>query len=99
MGVPLWLSGLSIQHCHRSSSGCCCGTGSISGPDLSSAVGTAKKNIQSLPGVRWDGNKEVELGYLANGSFELFSLFNNVILHWNCILKNLSQVYNFSSLY
>ena len=32
VGVLLWCSGLRIQHCHCSSWGCCCGTGSVSGP-------------------------------------------------------------------
>ena len=31
-GVPLWCSGLRIWSCHCSSSGHCCGTGSILGP-------------------------------------------------------------------
>ena len=34
-GVPLWLSGLRIQHCHCCGSGHCCGTGSIPGPGTS----------------------------------------------------------------
>ena len=33
IGVPLWYSGLRTQHCHCSTSGKCCGTGSIPGPE------------------------------------------------------------------
>ena len=35
LGVPLWLSGLRIHHCHCSGSCCCCSTGSIPGPGTS----------------------------------------------------------------
>ena len=38
-GVPLWYSGLRIQHCYYSGSVCCCGMGSIPLP------GTSPKTI------------------------------------------------------
>lgn len=41
--VPLWHSRLSKWHCHCSSSGHCCGTGLISGRELSHAACVAKK--------------------------------------------------------
>ena len=45
-GVLLWLSGLRIWHCHCSSSGCCCGVGSIPslGTSPSHRHGQKKKN-------------------------------------------------------
>ena len=39
VGVPWWLSGLSIQHCH------CCGTGSIPGPGIFACWVPPKKNL------------------------------------------------------
>ena len=32
LGVPWWLSGLRIWHCHCCGLGCCCGTDSVPGP-------------------------------------------------------------------
>ena len=52
-GVPWWLSGLRIWHCHRYSSGRCCGVGSVSHPGTSACHGCSQitmiiKNIYSL---------------------------------------------------
>lgn len=43
LGVPLWLSRLKIQRCHRSRSGCCYGVRSIPGPGIACMLGSAKK--------------------------------------------------------
>ena len=43
LGVPWWLSELSIQHCHWCGSGCCCGTGSIPGPGISTCLRNSQK--------------------------------------------------------
>jgi len=48
LGVPLWPSGLKIQHCHCSSSGCCCGAGSIPGPGTSMCHGHGQKHENSF---------------------------------------------------
>ena len=42
-GVPLWCSGLRIQHCHCSDSGNCWGTGSTPGPEASKCHGHGQK--------------------------------------------------------
>ena len=56
--VPLWLSGLRIQHCHCSRWGGCCGTGSIPGLRTSMCYRYSKKKKKkkkskqaSKPGV------------------------------------------------
>ena len=41
--VPLWCSGLRIQHCHHRGLGCCCGLGSIPGSGISACHGSCKK--------------------------------------------------------
>ena len=43
-GVPSWLSGLRIQHCHCCVSGHCCGSGSTTGQGTSTWGGCVKKN-------------------------------------------------------
>ena len=45
-GVPLWCSGLKIQHCHCSGLGHCSGTGSTSGAGASTGT-SEKKSISS----------------------------------------------------
>ena len=61
-GVPLWHSGLRIwhcQHCHCSSSGYCCGVGSISGWEIFMCSKCAllhlpkKKEKKILRGASW----------------------------------------------
>ena len=42
-GLPWWLSGLRIWHCHCSCSGCCCDMGSISSPEIFSCCGQGQK--------------------------------------------------------
>ena len=44
IGVPWWLSELRIQCCHFSSSGPCCGTGSVTGPETSTCHKRGQKN-------------------------------------------------------
>ena len=44
LAVPLWSSGLRIWHCHCSSRGHCCGSGSIPGPGTSTCHGHGQKN-------------------------------------------------------
>ena len=42
-GIPWWLIRLRIQHCHYSSSGQCCGSGSIPGRRTSTCRGRGQK--------------------------------------------------------
>ena len=46
IGVPLLCSGLRVWRCHCTSSGCCCGTGSIPGPGTSSCCRCGQKQKQ-----------------------------------------------------
>ena len=39
VGVPWWLSGLRIWHCHCCGSGYCCGSGSVPGLGISAGCG------------------------------------------------------------
>ena len=43
---PLWHNRFRIRCCHCSSSGCCCGMGSIPGPIISTCCGRGAKNEQ-----------------------------------------------------
>ena len=43
LGVPYWLSGLRIWHSHFCGSGCCCGTGLITGPRTSTCYEGGQK--------------------------------------------------------
>ena len=43
VGVPWWLSGLSIRQCHCCGSGYCCGKGSILGQGTSTGCGSSQK--------------------------------------------------------
>ena len=62
-GVPLWCIRLSIQHCHYSSSGCCCGMGSIPGPGISTCCRQKKKKKKKKSGEEDKSiyNKETKL--------------------------------------
>ena len=46
-GVPLWLCGLRIWHCHCSGSGCCCVMGSILAWEHPHAAGQKNKTKQN----------------------------------------------------
>ena len=45
-GVPLWCSGLRVQHCHSRGLGLgrCCGAGSILGSGTSACLGSGQKS-------------------------------------------------------
>ena len=43
LGVPWWLRGLRIQHCHCSILGHCDGSGLIPGPGTSACFGRSQK--------------------------------------------------------
>ena len=53
IGVPLWLSGLRIQHCHCSGSGHSSGAGLIPGPGTSTCHGHSQKPKSKQKTLQW----------------------------------------------
>ena len=55
MGVPWWLSGLRIRHCHCCGLGCCCAVGLISWPRTSACCGARPKRKRTFrKGYHWN---------------------------------------------
>ena len=79
--VPLWLSRIRTQHCHCSSLASCYGTGSLTGPGISTCHSTAKKRkkkkLQSsrqtnfyVVGRCWTGQKNLGLSLMSISSYQ-----------------------------
>ena len=58
-GVPWWLNGFKIQHCHCCVSGYYCSMGSIPGPGISACHRHGQKNnfFKGIKGQYTDGDK------------------------------------------
>ena len=90
-GVPLWCSGLRIQHCHCSGGGCCCGTGSIPGLGNFYMPQKQPKKERETCGVL-DNSKHFQKA--ATRGWQKLFFFNPTILpdiSFECIFSSLTR--------
>ena len=95
-GVPLWCSGLRIQHCHCSGSSCWCGLGWIPGLGLLHALGMVlrqgkEKEIAAKPGslnrlctgdsINWFGYSNLNIQLLEPSA-------KYISLYWKCLFPS-----------
>ena len=68
LGVPRWLSGLRIWHCHCCGLGHCCGSGLIPGLETSACHGSVQKFFK---------NKEEKIKAIGQSNFIKKKFFFN----------------------
>ena len=72
LGMPLWLSELRTRCCHYCSLGCCCGSGSVPGPETSTCCGHSQKKPPK--------NRDIPLHNHSTLSKSRNQHYNNIII-------------------